>query len=175
MNDYLNTKEGGYSYNSISTENIFIDDMTNSYNKIKVALTPANYVSSEGKSERNLMFARSQNTEIELEINHEPTNKHDKKALIVSYNNINMGYIRKMYNNIDRTHIINDFCFNNKVMRKISLKCLNGTYYIYKIEDNESKQYIDEKEIKVAKNKSEQISNKLLDGLIASTGWKIKK
>ena len=143
MNDYLNAKEGGSNYSSFN--NIFVDDLVSNDCKLKVTLTPVIYVSSEGKTERNLMIARSENTEVELELYHDKSNRFDHKALQVSYNSIAMGYIQKKYSNVDRTSLIDSFCFNADMLTNISLRCINGVYFILKIDVKNSKQSIDKK------------------------------
>ena len=180
MNDYLNAKEGGSNYSSFN--NIFVDDLVSSDRKLKVALTPASYVSGKGKTERNLMIARSKNTEVELELYHDKSNRFDNKALKVSYNSVEMGYIQKKYSNIDRTSLIDSFCFNVEILSNISLKCINGVYFILKIDVKNSKQSMNKKvnssnkkdrKILVKKEKIE--SENLLEKLTESMGWNMKK
>ncbi len=173
MNDYLNAKDGIDNYQS-SYDNIFVDNSFHGHIKIKVTLTPASYVSSQGKSERNLMLAASKNTEVSLELHHDKFNKFDDKALQVSYNDITMGYIQKKYENVDRTALINNFCFNTNILKKISLRCTNGVYFIVSLEQNKSKQLIDKK-TKVNCQEKQMESEKLLEKLIQNTGWNIKK
>lgn len=177
MNDYLNAKEGGGNYSSYN--NIFVDDLVSDHRKLKITLTPASYVSSEGKSERNFMFARSKNTEVELELYHDRSNRFDNKALQVSYNSIVMGYIQKKYSNVDRTSLIDSFCFDTDMLTDLSLKCINGVYFILKIDVKNSKLSIDKK-TNSSNTKPPVIEEKiksenLLEKLTESMGWNMKK
>lgn len=142
MNDYLAHKEGEYSYSSRSNKNIFVDDnlCKNHTNEIQVTLTPDGYLDSFSQSERHLMLFKSETTKVYLTIIHEKSNLYDNQALKIYYNNVHIGYIQKRFDNLDRTTLIENFCFSNNHLNEISIICVNKKYIIYK--ENRSKKIL---------------------------------
>jgi len=89
-----------------------------------VYLTPRKYLKGEELWKRVEMFERSLQSPIRLELVHDVGNRFDPRALGVFYDGVRVGYIRKRFYEREDTSRIEQFCFEEGVLREeVELYC----------------------------------------------------
>ncbi len=92
-----------------------------------VSLTPSKYLKKYQKDKRiALWHKRSSKGYISLELVHNRFNERDKYALEVYFEDVFIGYLRKKYDDHDKTTEINKMCFLNGFLREVRIEHLSG-------------------------------------------------
>ena len=127
--DYINEHMGGHDDDGLpnfmnepgfSDDNYYDeveDDTYHNSNSIEIVLTPNKYLDSESRYLRAQLI-NNKLTNFTLEVMHDIYNQHDSLALEVYCNKVHIGFIQKYDSHID----INKFCFNNDVLKNITLE-----------------------------------------------------
>jgi len=105
-------------------------------NNLVVTLTPERYLN--GVEEVQKIKVLNSLIEVPLDIFHEDNNLYDNKALLISVDNVNIGYIVK-YNTNDA---VDKFCFDgNIIKRSIRLKWDGGSFVLFFNKEKQKSNY----------------------------------
>ena len=99
------------------------------YSYLSVLLTPMEILKTDERYTRASLYKNTNRRK--LEIIHNKFNEEDSKTLDVYNNGIFIGYVRKKFTvDIDKTDLVNNFCFNNEIINDITLYWTGGTFMI---------------------------------------------
>ncbi len=109
------------------------------FNYLKVILTPMDLLKSDERFKRAQLYQLG-NQKINLNIMYDRFHEDDDKSLEVYYDQIFIGHVRKLFNKekVDKTNIVNEFCFDENNFRDIKMYW-NGESFIIQSEKKVNK------------------------------------
>jgi len=126
---------------------------------IVIELTPSKFLKEHQKNKRDMLFSHSNKYDyLSLKIVHNRYHKNDPYALEVYYQRVFIGYVRKKFDDINKSKQINDFCFIDKFFCYTNISYKKHTLYLYHVDSYTENVVCDNAyNAKLEKNKTYQV------------------